>query len=221
MSLKIKGGNEEAHYISSFPQTTFLHSFDGFSFYHFRHSSKMSTTRTLVSIFGKRIFWSQRSSRGFFPVTSRTSKNYSSLSSSVTLSTFPSTTSTRRQQTLTYLPATKWPPSARFLWTSQSDKTKVRSSSTSTNQVEPAEEDDNQGTTNVGGDSQMQKKRAKRKTTGGRFITDEQGLLYDTKNTFPVMAYATCEELDLEKLHEGLVAQDLYEPSILSEGEYN
>jgi hypothetical protein len=66
--------------------------------------------------------------------------------------------------------------------------------------------------------SSQSKKRAKRKTTGGRFIGDEQGRMFDTKNTFPVMAYATCEELDLEKLHDGLIAHDLYIPTVLNEG---
>jgi len=38
------------------------------------------------------------------------------------------------------------------------------------------------------------------------------------ESEFPVVAYATCDELDLEALHKGLIAQDLYIPTKLSDG---
>lgn len=62
-------------------------------------------------------------------------------------------------------------------------------------------------------DAKTGKKRAKRRSQ----VTDPK---IDLHHSFPVFAYATCEELDLERLHGGLIADDLYIPNVLSDGAY-
>ncbi|XP_021947376.1 required for meiotic nuclear division protein 1 homolog [Folsomia candida] len=59
-------------------------------------------------------------------------------------------------------------------------------------------------------DAKTGKKRAKRRSQ----VTDPK---IDLHHSFPVFAYATCEELDLERLHGGLIADDLYIPNVLSD----
>ncbi len=61
-------------------------------------------------------------------------------------------------------------------------------------------------------ESKTGKKRPKRRTQ-----IDHK---FDIKHSFPVFAYATCEELDLERLTPGLIEQDLYIPTVLTEGEF-
>ena len=65
------------------------------------------------------------------------------------------------------------------------------------------------------------KKRTKRKT-GSKVIMDEFGVRgYDHHHdemTFPVVAYATCDELNLEDLKKGLLGQGLYKPTEWGEG---
>ncbi|CAG7730039.1 unnamed protein product [Allacma fusca] len=64
--------------------------------------------------------------------------------------------------------------------------------------------------------SNVTKKRTKRKA-GSKVIMDEFGVRgYDHHHdemTFPVVAYATCEEMNLEELRKGLLKQGLYTPT--------
>lgn len=65
------------------------------------------------------------------------------------------------------------------------------------------------------------KKRAKRKAAGSKStVIDDYGYTYEEgDDSFPITAYALCDEFDLKDLHKGLIAQGLYIPTVLSEGE--
>ncbi|CAL8115624.1 unnamed protein product [Orchesella dallaii] len=59
-------------------------------------------------------------------------------------------------------------------------------------------------------------KRAKRKTSS-RTVIDEYGYAFSDEETFPITAFAVCEEFDLKAMRKGLVAQGLYIPTKLSD----
>ncbi|ODN04073.1 Required for meiotic nuclear division protein 1 [Orchesella cincta] len=61
-------------------------------------------------------------------------------------------------------------------------------------------------------------KRVKRKTSS-QTVIDEYGYgqSYDVDETFPITAYAVCEEFHLKAMRKGLVAQGLYIPTVLSD----
>lgn len=60
------------------------------------------------------------------------------------------------------------------------------------------------------------KRNAPKKST----VMDEYGYTFEEpeEETFPITAYALCDEFDLKDMRKGLIAQDLYIPSNLSEG---
>lgn len=60
------------------------------------------------------------------------------------------------------------------------------------------------------------KKRAKLKTSTS--VIDEYGYMTDQEETFPIKAYAVCEEFNFKEMHKGLISQGLYIPTVVSEG---